>query len=166
VLEALEQCGMLVTREEEAIRVRRKSRLEAVDIITAPFPGFPTDLQPPYVAMIALAEGRSVIQERIYESRFAFVDELRRMGADITILGQTAVVRGVQRLTSAPVEAPDIRAGAALITAALAADGESEISNVDVIDRGYQDIEGKLAQLGASIVRHDSEGQRQQLQAA
>jgi len=163
VLEALSGAGANVTRADNAVRVQRSGRMRAVDIATAPFPGFPTDLHPPFVAMISLAEGRSVIDERIYESRFAYVDELRRMGTDINVLGQTAVVRGVQKLTGAPVEAPDIRAGAALITAALAAEGESEISNIVVIDRGYESIEQKLAALGASIVRHDSSGRQAQL---
>jgi len=91
------------------------------------------------------------------------VDELRRMGGDITVLGQTAIVTGVPRLSGAPVEAPDIRAGAALLVAALAAEGESEIGNVEVIDRGYERLESKLASLGAQIVRHDSSGRRNQL---
>jgi len=158
VLEALEQAGATIFREQDAIRIRRTRRLTAVDIFTAPFPGFPTDLQPPYVAAMALADGRSVIEERIYESRFAFVDELRRMGADISILAErgAAAVRGVEKLTEAPVEAPDIRAGAALVNAALAADGDSEITNIEVIHRGYEALEQKLSSLGASIIRRDS----------
>lgn len=155
VLETLGTSGATVLREENAVTIHKTERLSAVDVFTAPFPGFPTDLQPPYVAVMALAEGRSVIEERIYESRFAFVDELRRMGADVTILSDrnTATVRGVEKLTGAPVEAPDIRAGAALVTAALAAEGETDITNVEVIDRGYEALEQKLASLGAAVSR-------------
>lgn len=136
-------------------------RLRAADAETAPYPGFPTDLQPPLVALLCVAEGTSVVRETIFD-RFRFVDELRRMGADIRVEHDTAIVRGVAKLTGAPVEAMDLRAGAALVLAALAAEGETQISGVELIDRGYEDIEAKLTGVGADVRRvEDREGQRE-----
>ncbi|MBE3578208.1 MAG: UDP-N-acetylglucosamine 1-carboxyvinyltransferase [Limnochordales bacterium] len=134
-------------------------RLRATDVETAPYPGFPTDLQPPFVALLSVADGTSVVRETIFD-RFRFVDELRRMGADIRVERDTAIVRGVEKLTGAPVEAMDLRAGAALVLAALAAEGETQISGVELIDRGYEEIEKKLAGVGADIERcEDRDGQ-------
>lgn len=127
-------------------------RLRAIDVETAPYPGFPTDLQPPLVALLSLASGTSVVRETIFD-RFRFVDELRRMGADIRVERDTAIVRSVAKLTGAPVEAMDLRAGAALVLAALAAEGQTEISGVELIDRGYEDLETKLRHVGAQVVR-------------
>jgi UDP-N-acetylglucosamine 1-carboxyvinyltransferase len=124
-----------------------------VDIKTMPHPGFPTDMQQPFAAMLCVAEGTSVIMENIYESRFRYVNELNRMGADIKVQGSTAVITGVERLTGAPVTATDLRAGAALICAGLVAEGETEIVGVEHIDRGYENIVGKLQALGADIQR-------------
>jgi UDP-N-acetylglucosamine 1-carboxyvinyltransferase len=128
-------------------------RPRAVDLVTLPYPGFPTDLQPQVMAMLAAAEGTSIVTENVFESRFMFVDELNRMGADIRTEGHHAVLRGVERLSAAPVRALDIRAGAAMVVAALAADGVTQIEDMYHVDRGYQDLEGKLAALGAEVHR-------------
>jgi UDP-N-acetylglucosamine 1-carboxyvinyltransferase len=124
-----------------------------VDLVTLPYPGFPTDLQPQMMALLAASRGTSIITENVFESRFMFVDELNRMGADIRTEGHHAVIRGVQRLSAAPVRALDIRAGAALIVAALAADGTTEIYDLYHVDRGYQDFDGRLVALGADVRR-------------
>jgi UDP-N-acetylglucosamine 1-carboxyvinyltransferase len=124
-----------------------------VDFVTLPYPGFPTDLQPQMMALLATARGTGIATENVFESRFMFVDELNRMGADIRTEGHHAVIRGVDRLSAAPVRAPDLRAGAALVIAGLTADGVTEISGAYHLDRGYQDLEGKLAALGAQVRR-------------
>lgn len=138
-----------------ALRVRRapQRRPQPFVVRTQPYPGFPTDMQAQFMALAAVADGVSIITERIYTSRFKHVDELRRMGADILVDGQTAVVRGVPQLGGAPVEASDLRAGAALVLAALAAPGESWIEGVHHIDRGYEGFCAKLEGLGADVVR-------------
>jgi UDP-N-acetylglucosamine 1-carboxyvinyltransferase len=140
----------------EGIQVSMSGRPQAVDLVTLPYPGFPTDLQPPIMAMLAAAEGTSIVTENVFESRFMFVDELHRMGADMRTEGHHAVIRGVERLSSAPVRALDLRAGAALILAALGADGITEIADIHHVDRGYEDIDGKLAALGAEVRRQPS----------
>jgi UDP-N-acetylglucosamine 1-carboxyvinyltransferase len=121
--------------------------------VTLPYPGFPTDLQPQMMAMLAAARGTSIATENVFESRFMFVDELNRMGADIRTEGHHAVIRGVDRLSAAPVRSLDIRAGAAMVVAALQADGVTEITNVYHLDRGYEDLEAKLVALGARVRR-------------
>jgi UDP-N-acetylglucosamine 1-carboxyvinyltransferase len=121
-----------------------------------PYPGFPTDIQPQMMAMLATAAGTSIITENVFESRFMFVDELKRMGADIQVEGHHAVIRGVERLSAAPVRALDIRAGAAMVVAALAADGETAIEDMYHVDRGYEELEAKLTGLGA-VVRRERE---------
>ncbi|HXF81386.1 MAG TPA: UDP-N-acetylglucosamine 1-carboxyvinyltransferase [bacterium] len=153
LLTKLEESGAVVERSTDGVRVRAGARQRGVDVDTAPFPGFATDLHPPFVALLATAEGRSVVRETVFESRFGYVDELRRMGADIRVEGDRAVIDGVPFLTGAPVDAPDLRAGAAVVIAALAARGRSVISSVENIDRGYEHIEEKLAALGAAIQR-------------
>jgi UDP-N-acetylglucosamine 1-carboxyvinyltransferase len=130
-----------------------QERARAVDFVTLPYPGFPTDLQPQMMAMLATADGTSIATENVFESRFMFVDELNRMGADIRTEGHHAVIRGVERLSAAPVRALDIRAGAAMILAALAADGCTEIHDLYHVDRGYEDFDGRLAALGADVRR-------------
>lgn len=137
------------------MRVSCDNRPRAVNIKTLPYPGFPTDLQQPMMAMLAKADGNSFVVENIFESRFNHVSELQRMGANITINGRTAIVEGIPNLTGAPLYATDLRAGAALIVAALSADGQSEIHNIEYIDRGYEFIEQKLRALGADITRVD-----------
>jgi UDP-N-acetylglucosamine 1-carboxyvinyltransferase len=156
VLAKLEDAGARIRAEEHGVRISMPERATAVDLVTLPYPGFPTDLQPPIMGMLATADGTSIITENVFESRFMFVDELNRMGADIRTEGHHAVIRGVERLASAPVRALDLRAGAALIVAALGADGVTEIADVDHVDRGYEDIDGKLAALGAEVSRQPS----------
>src|SRR5919109_2315870 len=156
VLAKLDEAGAAISVEESGVRVAMDGRPAAVDLVTLPYPGFPTDLQPPIMALLATAEGTSIITENVFESRFMFVDELNRMGADIRTEGHHAVVRGVERLSSAPVRALDLRAGAALVIGALGADGITEVADVDHVDRGYEDIDSKLSALGAEITRQPS----------
>ena len=156
VLPKLEEAGARIAVEERGVRVSLDGRAHQVDLVTLPYPGFPTDLQPPIMAMLATAEGTSIITENVFESRFMFVDELNRMGADIRTEGHHAVVRGVVRLQAAPVRALDLRAGAALILAALGADGVTDVSDIHHVDRGYQDIDAKLSGLGAEVSRQGS----------
>jgi len=147
--------GATIETGDAYIRCQAPERLRPVNLSTAPHPGFPTDLQAQFMAMMCVAEGSSVISENIFENRFMHVQELHRMGADIHINGNTAVVTGVDHLTGAPVMATDLRASACLMLAALAARGESQISRVYHIDRGYERIEEKMRKLGANIERID-----------
>jgi UDP-N-acetylglucosamine 1-carboxyvinyltransferase len=153
LLTKLEEAGVEVVVNTEGVRVRAAGELRPVDVDTAPYPGFATDLHPQMVALLTQARGTSTVRERIFEARFAYTDELRRMGADIRVEGENVHVHGPTRLSGAPVEAPDIRGGAAVVIAALAAEGETEISKVENLDRGYEALEHKLAALGARIVR-------------
>ena len=152
-LQLLEQVGATVNQTDRGFRVSADQRAHAVDIATSTYPGFPTDLQAQAMALMTVAEGASVISETIFENRFMHVPELIRMGADITVRGGTAMVRGVERLRGAPVMATDLRASSSLVLAGLVADGETMISRVYHIDRGYERIEEKLAALGADIER-------------
>lgn len=152
-LSKLGEAGAELHDEPDGIRIRMEGRPRAVDFVTLPFPGFPTDLQPQMMAMLSVARGTSIATENVFESRFMFVDELNRMGADIRTEGHHAVIRGVERLSGAPVRALDIRAGAAMAIAALAAEGVTEIADVYHVDRGYQDFEAKLSALGAEVRR-------------
>jgi len=120
-----------------------------------PFPGFPTDMQSPFMALLSIVDGTSIVTETIFENRFMHISELKRMGANIKVDGRTAVIEGVKKLTGAQVKATDLRAGAALVLAGLAAEGETEISDVEHIDRGYYQFEKKLLSLGAKIKRID-----------
>jgi len=124
-----------------------------LDLKTLPYPGFPTDLQAQFMALLSLAQGTSIITETVFENRFMHAEELRRMGADIRIEGRSAIVKGVERLTGAEVKAPDLRAGAALVLAGLVAEGETVISDVYHLDRGYDNFVAKLRSLGAQIIR-------------
>lgn len=153
VLSKLEQSGSTIVEDMDKIQISTTQRPQAVDIETMPHPGFPTDLQPQMVSLLVLAQGVSVVQETIFENRFAYSNELVRIGADIKVDRETAIIRGVQRLTGAPVAAQDIRGGAALVLAGLVAEGETIVENVEYIDRGYHAIERKLNQLGAHIIR-------------
>ncbi|MBU2733344.1 UDP-N-acetylglucosamine 1-carboxyvinyltransferase [Acidithiobacillus ferridurans] len=156
VLLKLKEAGAEVTTEADTIRIRMKRRPQAVDIRTAPFPAFPTDMQAQFMAMNCIAEGSSVVTETIFENRFMHVSELQRLGADINADGKTAVVRGVQRLRGAPVMATDLRASASLVLAGLVAEGETLIDRIYHLDRGYEVIEEKLSALGADIRRISS----------
>jgi UDP-N-acetylglucosamine 1-carboxyvinyltransferase len=153
IIAKLREAGCEVWEEEDKVRVVGTDNLKAVDIKTLPYPGFPTDMQAQFMALMSVAQGTSVIIETVFENRFMHVDELKRMGADIKIDGRSAIVQGVSELMSAPVKATDLRAGAALILAGLKADGVTEISDIHHIDRGYENIEQKFAQLGAKIYR-------------
>ncbi|MFS8541284.1 MAG: UDP-N-acetylglucosamine 1-carboxyvinyltransferase [Tissierellales bacterium] len=153
IIAKLREAGCEVWEEEDKVRVVGTDELKAVDIKTLPYPGFPTDMQAQFMALMSVAQGTSVIIETVFENRFMHVDELKRMGADIKIDGRSAIVQGVSELMSAPVKATDLRAGAALILAGLKADGVTEISDIHHIDRGYENIEQKFAQLGAKIYR-------------
>jgi UDP-N-acetylglucosamine 1-carboxyvinyltransferase len=153
-LSKLGEAGATIRTVAEGITVRMDDQPHGVDVITLPYPGFPTDLQPQMMAMLAVAQGPgSIVTENVFESRFMFVDELNRMGADIRTEGHHAVIRGVEHLSAAPVRALDIRAGAAVVIAGLVADGTTEISNVYHVDRGYEGLESKLTALGASVRR-------------
>ena len=156
VLSKLADAGADVLATDGGVAITMGSRARCVDLVTLPYPGFPTDLQPQMMALLASAEGTSIVTENVFEGRFMFVDELNRMGADIRTEGHHAVIRGVERLSSAPVRALDIRAGAAMVIAALMADGVTEIDDMYHVDRGYQDLETKLTALGA-VVRRERE---------
>jgi UDP-N-acetylglucosamine 1-carboxyvinyltransferase len=154
VLGKLEQAGASIELGPDWIHLdSRDKRCQAVHINTAPYPGFPTDMQAQFMALNALAEGSATVVENIFENRFMHVAELQRMGADIELQGHTAIVRGRERLQGAPVMATDLRASACLIIAALAADGETTIDRVYHLDRGYANIDRKLADMGALIKR-------------
>lgn len=154
VITKLRETGVQVTVSRDILEVKHKGALVAVDRLqTAPFPGFPTDLQAPFMALLTLAQGTSVVSETIFEDRFKHVSELQRMGASIKVDLRTAFVRGVKELSGAAVEATDLRAGAALVLAGLAAQGPTVIDRIYHIDRGYEAIENQLRDLGARIVR-------------
>jgi UDP-N-acetylglucosamine 1-carboxyvinyltransferase len=158
VIHKLLEAGVeLECLDRETIRVRGTGLIRPFHLRTRPYPGFPTDLQPQFVALATIARGISIITEEIYNNRLKHVAELRRMGADIVVEGQTAIIRGVGRLSGAVVSVPDLRAGAALVLAGLAADGETVVEDVGHIDRGYEGIEGKLAAVGAQIRREGIE---------
>ena len=147
----LVEMGVDVEEQDDAVLVRRTGPLQRANVKTLPYPGFPTDMQPQMTTVLTLAQGTSLVTEGVWSSRYRYVDELKRMGAHIQVDDKTAVVEGVEKLTGAPIQAYDLRAGAALVIAALAAQGTSEISNVQYIERGYEDIIGKLRALGADI---------------
>jgi UDP-N-acetylglucosamine 1-carboxyvinyltransferase len=153
VLDKLREAGVTVERSGPALKISRRGQLKSVDITTLPYSGFPTDVQAQMMALMALTPGISIITERIFESRFMHVSELARLGADIAIEGPSAIVKGGKPLSGAPVMASDLRASAALVIAGMAASGTTEISRVYHIDRGYENIDGKLRKLGARIER-------------
>ncbi|KLU64984.1 UDP-N-acetylglucosamine 1-carboxyvinyltransferase 1 [Desulfosporosinus acididurans] len=153
VIAKLRQAGAKITLLDDAVRVERKGKIHSIDLKTMPYPGFPTDMQPQFMAMLACAEGTSVITETIFENRFQHVDELCRMGAQIKVEGRTVIIRGVKNLEGAFVEATDLRAGAALFLAALAAEEATVLERVDYIDRGYENLEEKYRHIGAKMLR-------------
>lgn len=156
MFQKLQEAGVRVTHGLDSARIVANRRPLAVDIKTMPHPGFPTDMQQPFAAMLSIAEGTSIVSENVYERRFKYVGELERMGADITQEGRTAIIKGVPSLTGAEVAASDLRAGAALVVAGLMAHGETTISGVEHIDRGYENLVPKLSSLGAKIRRTGS----------
>jgi UDP-N-acetylglucosamine 1-carboxyvinyltransferase len=149
----LGEMGLDVTPTPDGLRVRADERLHAVDVATLPYPGFATDFMPLAVALLATADGTAIVTENVFDNRFSFVDELNRMGADVRNEGRHAVVRGVPRLSAAPVRALDVRAGAALVLAAMRADGETAVLDPYHVDRGYPDLPGQLRRLGADVER-------------
>jgi UDP-N-acetylglucosamine 1-carboxyvinyltransferase len=152
-LTKLDEMGAEVEAHADEIRVRRDGALSPVDVSTLPHPGFATDLQAQMMVLLTLAQGTSILTENVFENRFVVVDELNRLGAGITTSGHHAVVTGPRALTGTVVEAPDLRGGAALVTAGLVADGVTEVRGVHHVDRGYEDLAGKLSRLGAGVER-------------
>ena len=153
----LEEIGCEVEEFDDAVRVRAGRRLHRTHVKTLPYPGYPTDMQPQIAVTLALAEGTSIVTESIFENRFKYADELSRMGANIKVEGNSAIIDGVRKLTGARVSAPDLRAGAALVIAGLAADGVTVVDDIVYIQRGYENFEEKLRSLGAEIERVSSE---------
>lgn len=153
VIAKLREVGCEIYEDGDKVRVIGTRHPKAVDVKTLPYPGFPTDMQAQFMALMSVSEGTSVIIETVFENRFRHVDELKRMGADIKIDGRSAIIQGVDNLMSAPVKATDLRAGAALVLAGLVSDGITEITDIYHIDRGYENLESKFAKLGAKIYR-------------
>jgi len=164
VIDRLREAGVRVETDGDQLRVTASSdRPRSVDITTAPYPGFPTDLQPAHGALVARAVGTSVLEETIFDARYNYTDELARMGADIRITGQLAIIKGVPELTGAPVEATDVRAAAALVLAALCAEGQTVIGGAEFLDRGYENFDAKLRAIGVPMVRRDSDNNKELL---
>jgi UDP-N-acetylglucosamine 1-carboxyvinyltransferase len=155
-LEKLRETGAEIAVQGDTVRVASDHPPRGIHVVTAPFPGYPTDMQAQIMALLCLAEGSSVVTERVFENRFMHVPELQRLGADITLSGRSAHIRGVPRLMGAPVMATDLRASAGLLVAALAAEGDTVVNRVYHIDRGYERIEEKLRSLGADVRREGS----------
>ena len=153
----LEEIGCQVEEFDDAVRVVANKRLRRTNVKTMPYPGYPTDMQPQFAVALTLAEGTSIVTESIFENRFKYVDELVRMGADIKVEGNTAIINGVSKLAGAQVSAPDLRAGAALVIAGLAAEGITIVDDIVYIQRGYERFEEKLRNLGAEIEKVSSE---------
>ena len=151
VISKMQEMGVIIEEEENGLTVRAPYRLVNVDVKTLPHPGFPTDMQAQMMALMLVSEGTGIVTETVFENRFMHVDEMVKLGARIKVEGRTAVITGGARLTGAPLCATDLRAGAALIAAALAAEGVSEITGLHHIDRGYYNLAGRLAGLGADI---------------
>ena len=153
----LRAVGVDIKEFDHSVRCKGEGGYSSVDISTLPHPGFPTDLQAPMIVLLSLARGHSIVTENVFENRFGFVDELNRLGASVQVSGHHAVVHGDSRLEGTIVEAPDLRAGAALVLAALAASGTTEVGRIGHIDRGYESFEQKLQGLGADIQRVEVE---------
>ena len=158
VLSTVQKTGLTIESGPDWVRIAATSRPQAFQVTTAPYPGFPTDLQPSASVLGAVAVGTSIVHETIFDARFNYVDELNRMGADIQLKDSVAIIRGVRRLSGAPVEATDIRAGSALVLAGLAADGYTEISGAEFLDRGYESLGAKLRSIGAVITNSPESG--------
>jgi len=149
----LEEMNVTITEYDDAIRVFADKPLTSVNVKTMSYPGFPTDLQPQMAALLSICKGTNILTENVWENRYQYMDELRRLGAEVKVDGRTAVIEGVKSLTGANVMATDLRAGAAMILAALAAKGETVIGDVKYIDRGYEEVEHKFGALGANVTR-------------
>ena len=153
----LAEMGVQVEEQDDALLVRRLEGMTRAKVKTQPYPGFPTDMQPQIAAVMTVAKGTSIVTEAVWANRFRYVDELKLMGADIQVEGRVAVIEGVEKLMGASVRATDLRAGAALVVAALAAEGTTHISDIQYIERGYEDLVGKLRSVGADITLVDTE---------
>ncbi|MEG6565691.1 UDP-N-acetylglucosamine 1-carboxyvinyltransferase [Thermoanaerobacterium saccharolyticum] len=153
IIAKMSEMGVKIEEYDEELRVTTDGRLKRIDIKTQPYPGFPTDMQQLMAVLLALADGVSVITENVYEGRFKYLDELKKMGVNAKVEGRIAVIEGTQKLTGAPLTATDLRAGAAMVIAGLAASGTTEVKNIYHIDRGYESMEKKLQKLGANIKR-------------
>jgi UDP-N-acetylglucosamine 1-carboxyvinyltransferase len=147
----LVEMGVEVVEEDDSLLVRSNRRLQRTNIKTMPYPGFPTDMQPQIAAVLCMAEGTSVLTEGVWDSRYRYADELRRLGAKIQVDGKIAVIEGVEKLTAAPMKACDLRAGAAMVIAGLATEGTTEIDCIEHIERGYEGLVEKLMGVGADI---------------
>ena len=156
-LDKLVQAGAVVSVIDDGFRVRADDRPRAVDVVTLPYPGFPTDLQPMAIALNSVADGAAFVTENVFEGRFMFIDELLRLGAEVRTDGHHAIVRGRERLSGAPVRATDIRAGAALVLAGLVADGVTTVADVQHVDRGYERFVESLQAIGANVVRRSDD---------
>lgn len=156
VIAKLNEAGVTIEEDIDGIRVSCNKRPKAIDIKTLPYPGFPTDMQAQFMAMLAIADGTGLVTETVFENRFMHVDELKRMGASIKVDGRTSIVEGVSSLTGCQVKATDLRAGAAMVLAGLVASGETQVSYIHHIDRGYDNLVDKLCKLGADICRVDN----------
>jgi UDP-N-acetylglucosamine 1-carboxyvinyltransferase len=152
-LEKLASAGAIITSTSDGVRVRMDARPQAIDVATLPYPGFPTDLLPMVIALNAIAEGNALVTENVFEARFMFVNELARLGAQVSVDGHHASIHGIEELSGAPVEATDIRAGAGLVLAALVSDGETTIDGAFHVDRGYPNFAEQLVSLGARVTR-------------
>jgi UDP-N-acetylglucosamine 1-carboxyvinyltransferase len=153
----LREAGVTVEEGDEFVHVVMDKRPTRCNVKTMPHPGFPTDMQPQFATLLAVAEGTSIVTESVWESRFRYVEQLTFMGADIQVDGKSAIISGVKKLKAAPVKADDLRAGAAMIIAGLIADGETEITDIEYIDRGYEQVVEKLTAVGADIRRVSDE---------
>ena len=151
IINKLEECGCKIKKEKRAVFLEAPKRLKAVDIKTMPYPGFPTDMQSVFASILTVAKGTSIVVENIFENRFKFMAELKKMGAKITIEGKTAVIKGTRKLSGTRVISTDLRGGAALVAAGLVSKGETEITNIEYILRGYENLDEKLRMLGANI---------------
>ena len=151
VINKLEECGCKFETNKNNLVINSPKKLKCTDIKTMPYPGFPTDMQSVFTAMLCTAKGTSVIVENIFENRYRYANELKRMGAKIDIEGKIAIIKGVRRLSGATVEATDLRGGAAVVIAGLAAKGKTKINNIEYILRGYENLDKKLNKIGANI---------------
>ena len=152
----LTEMGVYIADQGDAVLVRRSEPLQKANVKTMPYPGFPTDMQPQIAAVLTLAQGTSLVNENVWNNRFKYVDELKRLGAQIQVDGKVAIIEGVDQLQGAPIQACDLRAGAALVIAGLAAHGTTELSQIQFIERGYEDLVGKLRAVGADITVVDA----------
>ena len=156
VIAKLEEAGCYIEKEKNKIKIQAPKKLKAIDIKTMPYPGFPTDMQSVFGAMLTTAKGTSMIVENIFENRYKYTQDLNKMGAKITIEGKTAVIRGVRKLYGSTVKASDLRGGAALVVAGIMAKGITVVENIDYILRGYENFEKKLREIGANIEKSEA----------